>query len=80
MLRDTLHLRPQGVAFVGMNNPYIDNPGTDFYLCTDVCDQISWENWSPTNQESGYGYCCDVNSIKGLVPEMPDITTSGLLT
>ncbi|CAB3363861.1 Hypothetical predicted protein [Cloeon dipterum] len=70
----------RGVAFVGLNNPYIDNPGSEFYLCPDVCDQISWENWSPSNQESGFGYCCDVNAIKGLVPEMPDITVSGLLT
>ncbi|XP_059479957.1 uncharacterized protein LOC132199336 [Neocloeon triangulifer] len=69
----------KGVAFVGLNNPYIDSPGTDFYMCPDVCDQISWENWSPTVQQSGYGYCCDVNTIKGLVPEMPDIVVTGLL-
>ncbi|XP_059479958.1 uncharacterized protein LOC132199337 [Neocloeon triangulifer] len=70
-----------GVAFVGLNNPYNDAPGTDFYgLCTDVCSQISWVNWSPSDQRLGFGFCCDINELALNVPEIPPLTVTGLLT
>ncbi|CAB3363862.1 Hypothetical predicted protein [Cloeon dipterum] len=70
----------QGVAFVGLNNPYIDSPGSDFYLCPDVCSQISWINWQPTNQVLGYAYCCEIGALAQYVEEIPSLTVSGLLT
>jgi hypothetical protein len=67
------------VAFVGSNNPYLDNP-PGFVKCTNVCDQISWLNWEPENVTAGLSYCCDVNELKASVLELPDITVTGLLT
>ncbi|XP_065345165.1 uncharacterized protein LOC135942784 [Cloeon dipterum] len=70
----------QGVAFVGLNNPYIDSPGSDFYLCPDVCSQISWINWDPSNQALGFAYCCEVGALAQFVEEIPSLTVTGLLT
>ncbi|KAF4524369.1 hypothetical protein B566_EDAN007545 [Ephemera danica] len=69
-----------GVAFVGLNNPYYDNPGSDFYLCPNVCDQITWLTWSPNDQIKGYTYCCEVPALAAQVPEIPPLSVSGLLT
>jgi hypothetical protein len=69
----------EGVAFVGSNNPYLDNP-PGFVKCTNVCDQITWLTWDPTNVTAGLSYCCEVNELAATVLEVPDLTVTGLLT
>ncbi|CAB3367329.1 Hypothetical predicted protein [Cloeon dipterum] len=70
----------RGVAFVTINNPYISTPGSDFYLCPDVCNQIPWVVWDTNDFTKGYSYCCEVNALAPFVEEIPPLTVSGLLT
>ncbi|XP_059483449.1 uncharacterized protein LOC132201355 [Neocloeon triangulifer] len=72
-------LTKEGVAFVGSNNPYLDNP-PGFVKCTNVCDQLTWLNWDPQNVTAGLSYCCEVNELAATVLEIPDLTVTGLLT
>ncbi|CAB3370986.1 Hypothetical predicted protein [Cloeon dipterum] len=69
----------EGVAFVGSNNPYLENP-PGFIKCTDVCDQLTWLLWDPKNVTSGLSYCCEVNELAQTILEIPELTVSGLLT
>ncbi|XP_065169507.1 uncharacterized protein [Atheta coriaria] len=65
-----------GVAFIAVNNPYADNYEP---ICTDICDQVTWPTWDPSNQKSGFGYCCDVNEFRTLVQTLPDFEVKSVL-
>lgn len=66
----------EGVALLTLNNPYQD---TFDQICTNVCDQITWLTWQPTDQKLGYSYCCNVAEFLTVVPEMEAIEVVGLL-
>ncbi|XP_047104985.1 LOW QUALITY PROTEIN: uncharacterized protein LOC124754737 [Schistocerca piceifrons] len=68
------------VVFVGVNNPYIENPGSDYFVCTDVCSKISWISWKATDQEKGYSYCCEYADFKNAVADAPSLGVNSLLT
>ncbi|KAF4529105.1 hypothetical protein B566_EDAN013673, partial [Ephemera danica] len=68
-----------GIVFFSLNNPYEDNPGPEFYICTDVCDQIKGINWAPNDQIKGYSSCCDVREFASKVKEVPKLDINGLL-
>lgn len=58
----------KGIAFVTLNNPYSDN-FTKY--CTDICDQVTWLNWKPTDQRLGYSVCCEVDELRAAIKNIP---------
>jgi hypothetical protein len=68
-----------GVVFVGVNNPYVNNPQGDYIICTDVSSKISWLSWDPKNIARGYSYSCEVDDFRSTVKYLPQFTVSGLL-
>ncbi|KAJ1526129.1 hypothetical protein ONE63_009292 [Megalurothrips usitatus] len=69
----------QAAAFVGLNNPYHETQPADV-LCEDVCARYNWLSWKASNQQSGYGFCCDVNELRKIVTTIPaDIEAESLL-
>jgi hypothetical protein len=68
-----------GVVFVGVNNPYVGNPQGDYIICNNVCSNITWVTWNPTNIARGYSYCCEVNDFRNMVKYLPRFTVSDLL-
>lgn len=71
----------QGIAFIGLNNPYQSaSEAAADVRCTNICGQISWLNWQPTNIVKGYSYCCEVNNFRSAFPELPSFTVSGILS
>ncbi|XP_069679728.1 uncharacterized protein [Periplaneta americana] len=69
-----------GIAFVGINNPYVTNPQEDYLLCQDICSKLSWLQWDQKNIQKGYSYCCDVNELRSKIDTIPDFTVSSVLT
>lgn len=68
-----------GVAFVGLNNPY-NNDIKEEVLCTDICDKLTFSiSWSRTNNEMGYGYCCEVKDLRAKIKNIPNIPVNSLL-
>jgi hypothetical protein len=68
-----------GVVFVGINNPYVDNPQGHYLICTDVCSKLSWVKWDQKNIKKSYSYCCEVDNFRSTVKYLPQFTVSGLL-
>ncbi|XP_065334387.1 uncharacterized protein LOC135935763 [Cloeon dipterum] len=66
----------RAIVFVGYNNPYKTSYTK---LCTDVCNQVAWLTWQPTNQKLGFAYCCGLNDIRKNVPSIPPLDVTGLL-
>ncbi|XP_063228958.1 uncharacterized protein LOC134534394 [Bacillus rossius redtenbacheri] len=69
-----------GAAFLGVNNPYVEKPGSDYVICPDVSNRISWLTWDKTNILKGYSYACEVSAFRRVVNTLPALTVSGLLT
>lgn len=75
----------QGVAFVGVNNPYISKDEIskgNFDICKDVTDRSGWSDrrWDRMNSKLGYSYACDVNELAAVVGHLPkDVKATGLL-
>ncbi|KAJ9590454.1 hypothetical protein L9F63_016513 [Diploptera punctata] len=70
----------EGIAFIGINNPYVTNPSADYIFCTDVCSRVSWLQWDQKDIKKGYSYCCDVNDFRKTVKTLPQFTVNSLLT
>jgi hypothetical protein len=68
-----------GIAFVGINNPYVSDPQGDYLICDDVCSEISWLQWDQKNIQKGYSYCCDINDFRSTVDTLPEFRVSSLL-
>ncbi|XP_049846167.1 uncharacterized protein LOC126298499 [Schistocerca gregaria] len=68
------------VVFLGVNNPYINKPGSDYYICKDVCPNITWIEWEANNQTMGYSYCCEYHDFKKSVVDAPRLNVTSLLT
>ncbi|XP_049955906.1 uncharacterized protein LOC126472612 [Schistocerca serialis cubense] len=68
------------VVFLGVNNPYIKNPGSDYYICKNVCPNITWIKWKPKSQKKGYSYCCEYADFVKSVADAPSLIVTSLLT
>ncbi|CAL4114337.1 unnamed protein product [Meganyctiphanes norvegica] len=67
----------KAAALVGINNPHIDMaPET---LCTDICDQLLWIDFDIEDLAHGYTYCCTVEDLRAVIPDVPDIGSVDLL-
>nr|ARW74136.1 double stranded RNA degrading enzyme 3 [Locusta migratoria] len=69
-----------GVVLIGVNNPYVADPGEDYYLCPDVCSKLNWLTWHSDDQTKGYSYCCEVSEFQKVVTVLPEISVSSLPT
>ncbi|XP_046981170.1 uncharacterized protein LOC124549017 [Schistocerca americana] len=68
------------VVFLGVNNPYIKNPCSDYYICKNVCPNITWIKWKPKSQKKGYSYCCEYADFTKSVTDAPSLNVTSLLT
>eukprot|EP00088_Acartia_fossae_P004726 TRINITY_DN12039_c0_g1_i1.p1 TRINITY_DN12039_c0_g1~~TRINITY_DN12039_c0_g1_i1.p1 ORF type:complete len:466 (+),score=83.33 TRINITY_DN12039_c0_g1_i1:41-1438(+) len=66
-----------GAAFIGLNDPHATEPPTE--LCDNVCSSMSWVDWSITELDAGYMYCCSIESARKAIPSIPDLQTTGLI-
>uniref|UniRef100_A0AB38ZEK6 Venom nuclease 1 n=1 Tax=Oncocephalus sp. TaxID=2944721 RepID=A0AB38ZEK6_9HEMI len=65
------------MGFISTNNPHLKHPPK--HKCTDVCNKYGW----PVMQKDlvkGYVYCCEYNTMRKVIPEMPDLQCTKPLT
>lgn len=67
----------QGLALVGVNNPYQEVTAK---ICKDVCSQVTFLTWKPTDIKSGFSYCCAVDDLRKVVKDVPALDVTSLLT
>lgn len=72
-------LRKQGVALVGLNDPFVKSIKKSLKICKDITKQISWLNWSPNNITAGISYACTVDALRKKVPTVPDLLVTSVL-
>lgn len=68
----------EGVAFLGLNDPYAADQKAADFLCTNVCDQISWLNdYVPKMDEEDRGHitCCTIGN-KGAQKGLADVVSN----
>uniref|UniRef100_A0A1B6DIQ8 DNA/RNA non-specific endonuclease/pyrophosphatase/phosphodiesterase domain-containing protein n=1 Tax=Clastoptera arizonana TaxID=38151 RepID=A0A1B6DIQ8_9HEMI len=68
-----------GIVFIGVNNPYLTEVTSDYLICEDVCDKISWLTWDQTNIKKGFSYCCEVNDFFKTVTTLPELNVTSIL-
>ena len=60
----------QGVAFLGLNDPYSEDVKKTDTLCTNVCDEVSWlKEYVPKVDEENRGHitCCTIQDLADVV-------------
>lgn len=67
------------ISNAGINNPYVTSPSSDYYICNNVCDQVSWLNWVPDDAVLGFSYCCEVGDFQTTVSVVPFLNVNSLL-
>lgn len=71
----------RGVAFVGVNNPFLKEDVDEYSICKNVCDKLSDYIQINLNYTThGYVYCCEVGNIMQTVSTIPRLNVIGLLT
>ncbi|XP_044756892.1 uncharacterized protein LOC123315307 [Coccinella septempunctata] len=69
-----------GVAFIGVNNPYITrNQLGDLLICHSVTDDISWVRFKKNNLDSGYVYACRLREFLKVVKNAPKLKVRNIL-
>lgn len=70
----------KGVAFVGVNNPFLKEDFDDYKICVSVCDKLDYIRINLNYIRYGYVYCCEVGDLMKTVSTIPNINVIGLLT
>lgn len=73
---DSLH----AIAFVTLNNPFVQNIKASDKLCIDICGSYGWNNPAFLNSSKGFTYCCDVNSLRIFIPTIPFVNYVNILS
>ncbi|XP_046752864.1 uncharacterized protein LOC124416067 [Diprion similis] len=73
-------LTQKGTAFVGVNNPYITEVTSDYYICDDISSKITWLTWTADSIEKGISYACTIDDLREVVPTLPELTVVDILT
>lgn len=70
-----------GVVLLGVNNPHLtlSEIQSNFVICNDVSDRLSFMTWRRDDLERGYSYACEVNDFLRRVPHIPGIIVTSLL-
>lgn len=68
------------IAFVTLNNPFIESVSENDYICEDICEKSGWgqASWS-SSPSKGITYCCDVKELMKVIKTIPDVKSSGIL-
>ncbi|XP_031333972.1 uncharacterized protein LOC116163985 [Photinus pyralis] len=69
----------EGIAFVAINNPFLDEVYEDDLLCTDICDEYNWSRANFGVIKKGYVFCCNVMDLKRVVTTIPYLRLEGIL-
>lgn len=67
------------IAFVTVNNPFLDSISPEYLLCPDICTAYGWNNTAFSNLAKGYTYCCDVNTLRSIVLTIPYVNYTNVL-
>lgn len=75
-------LENTGVAFVGVNNPYVmEDEVNDFTVCSPLNSHPVMDGVNdPTRLDYGLTYACTVEDLAAAFPEVPELGNLGLLT
>ncbi|GJQ81830.1 hypothetical protein Trydic_g369 [Trypoxylus dichotomus] len=68
----------KGVAFVGVNNPYLNGNYEDVTICANVCPLISYLHLNRDFDRYGYIYCCEVDVLRRKISTIPTEIPYGL--
>lgn len=68
-----------GIGFLLYNNPYAPDCN-NWTVCSDGCKKYEWYEQSFEEPEKGCTYCCKVSDISLLVPDIPLIEVTNVLT
>nr|QNH88357.1 double-stranded ribonuclease 1 [Diabrotica virgifera virgifera] len=69
----------KAIAFVSLNNPFVQEITEDEQLCSDICEQYGWGSKYYSDFCKGYIYCCDVNELRETVDTIPVLNVNGIL-
>lgn len=67
------------IAFVTINNPFVQNVLPNDVFCSNICEQNGWNNIAFNNTLKGYTYCCDVNTLRNSIPTIPSLVYYNVL-
>lgn len=63
----------KAIAFVNLNNPFVDSVKPADYICPNVCKNHGWVNAEWDKKEKGIIYCCEVKELLKVLTEVPEI-------
>lgn len=63
----------QGIALVTLNNIFATSVPT---ICPDICKATNWDHANFDDYRRGFTYCCDVSSLRSVVPHIPSEASS----
>lgn len=66
-------VRKLAVVIFVVNNPHLQEVGKELILCPDICPAVSWVKWRTKTITKGYTYCCDFNSAKEFLRNVPNL-------
>merc|ERR1712080_40540 len=63
-------------VFIGLNDPHVKEAPKE--LCKNRCAEMGpWVDWSLTELDAGYMYCCSVEEAAQKIKSIPDISAPG---
>ncbi|KRT84821.1 hypothetical protein AMK59_2322 [Oryctes borbonicus] len=68
----------KGIAFVGVNNPYLNGNYSKVKICANVCFSASYLHFKKNYGKYGYVYCCKVDEFRRKISTVPDEVARGL--
>eukprot|EP00096_Caligus_rogercresseyi_P009052 TRINITY_DN3004_c0_g3_i1.p2 TRINITY_DN3004_c0_g3~~TRINITY_DN3004_c0_g3_i1.p2 ORF type:complete len:435 (+),score=113.00 TRINITY_DN3004_c0_g3_i1:101-1405(+) len=63
----------EAMVFLGVNNPFLDHVDP---ICHDLCEDTHWNEFLGERRfeiKKGYLYCCSYQSVKKVIPWLPDL-------
>ena len=63
----------EAIAFVGLNDAHEASPPQELF-CENQCDKLEWVDWSLESLASGFMYCCDVQELRSVILNIPDLS------
>lgn len=63
----------KGIAFVGLNNPFVESVQKQDYICPNICNNYGWSNPEWDKKERGLIYCCEIKELMKVVDIVPEV-------
>lgn len=70
----------KAIVLIGVNNPHLTlaEIQSDYIVCPDISDKVTYVNWQTDNIVKGYSYACEYSEFKKVVTTVPDLQVSGV--